>query len=328
MIVSPITPHSKRIYSHRAGWGRLWSSRLGVPMAFDEDYSKQPKVYLDHGMEFNPDSKGLNYFLKSKESYDKLAQRLELLQSFSGELYSLDIDCPLYGTRARARLCDDASDRFKGLDFDRIDDVCKSARRLQQSQISYDRLVLGDSHSISAWVPYSAISRNDGKTLHGALKVGFGHWLDQFPSTNTLRTYFGNIDIRFHLARQVNPEHAAISLALRYIDELCKVRNDYKLEHIEVVEALPIEDESRVLPKTGWYKGQPFYGDWELRTHLRTIFNAMLMRQCRENGFHLIQWPDHFTDDKGELKFDVMEKPRSVHISPEFYLWKNTTYGN
>ncbi len=91
MIVSPITPHSKRLYSHRAGWGHLWSNRLDAAMAYDSDYSKAPTIYLEHGMEFREDSKGLNYFLKSKESYDKLAERLELLQNYSGEVVSLDI---------------------------------------------------------------------------------------------------------------------------------------------------------------------------------------------------------------------------------------------
>lgn len=323
MIVSPITPHSKRIYSHRAGWGRLWSTRLNVPMAFDEDYSRADTIYLDHGMEFNPDSKGLNYFLKSKESYDKLAQRLELLQNFSGRVYSLDIDCPLYGTRAHSRLCDSASDRFKRLDFDRIDAVCRSAQTIKHSTLPSDTLVLGDSHSISAWVPGAAIARNDGKTLHGALNMGFSHWLDQFDGIKNLRTYFGNIDVRFHLARQPDPLKAALKLAKDYVSELCYVRHKYGLKNVEVVLTLPIENESRVLPKTGWYKGQPFYGNWNLRDRIHKAFNYQLQVECLDNGINVVKWPDTYTNEMGELDFAVMEKPRSVHISPEFYLWRD-----
>lgn len=321
MIVSPITPHSKRLSSHRAGWGRLWARQLDVPMAFDQDYSQAPRIYLDHGMEFREDSKGLNYFLKEKESYDKLAARLELLQNYDGEVYSLDMDCPLYGSRARSRLCDAASDRFKRLDFDRIDQVCKGAQTLRQENLIYDTLVIGDSHSISAWTPGAYISRNDGKTLHGALKMGLDHWITKFNGVENLRTYFGNIDIRFHLARQGNPIEATKDLVKAYIAELCKVRQDHSLQTIEVVCALPIENESRVLPKTGYYKGQPFYGNWETRSTIRNAFNWMLKKECLDNGFTWIDWPDEYCNSDHELDFAVMEKPRSVHISPEFYLW-------
>lgn len=316
MVVSPITPHSKRLYSHRAGWGHLWSHRLNAAMAYDSDYSKAPTIYLEHGMEFREDSKGLNYFLKSKESYDKLAERLELLQNYSGEVVSLDIRCPLYGTRARSRCSSDASDRYKRLDFDRIDQVCRSAKTLIHADLRSDTLVLGDSHSISAWIPNAYIDRNDGKTLYGALKLGFGHWLRHYPGVQHLRTYFGNIDIRFHLARQPDPIQAAQKLASDYADHLNGLVQDGLLKSVEAVLALPIEDPSRVLPKTGYYKGQPFYGDWELRNRIKSVFNMVL-----KSKVNTVEWPDAFLDQDGKLSFDVMEKPRSVHISPEFYMW-------
>jgi hypothetical protein len=322
MIVSPITPHSRRIYSHRAGWGHLWAKTLNQRMAYEADYLDAPVIYLDHGMEFRPDSKGLNYFLKSKESYEKLAARLKLLQDFNGEVVSLDIPCPLYGTRGRSRLCDDASDSFKRLDFDRIDQVCRRSKTLTHRDRDASVLVIGDSHSISAWVPGAAIERNDGKTLHGALNLGFGHWLQHYPGLTKLRTYFGNIDIRFHLCRQPMPQKAAIELAARYVAELIKCRDLFGVKEIEVVAALPIEDESRVLPKTGYYKGQPFYGNWADRTAVQWLFNSHLENLCIANGFWFIKWPEHFMNDERQLTFDVMEKPRSVHISPQHYLWK------
>jgi hypothetical protein len=287
-------------------------------MAYDQDYSKAPVIYLDHGMEFREDSKGLNYFLKEQDSYDKLASRLELLQNFSGQVVSLDIPSPLYGTRAKSRCNPNASARYKGLDFDRIDQVCRSAKTLLHRDLPSDTLVLGDSHSISAWVPGAYIDRNDGKTLYGALKLGFGHWLRHYPGVQHLRTYFGNIDIRFHLGRQSDPIQAAQKLASDYGDHLNSVAREFNLKSVEAVLALPIEDPSRVLPKTGYYKGQPFYGDWELRTKIREAFNKVLVDQV-----HTVWWPDSFKDPDGKLSFDVMEKPRSVHISPEFYMWRD-----
>jgi hypothetical protein len=323
MIVSPITPHSERIYSHRAGWGHLWSTKLNQKMAYANDYTSAPEVYFDHGMEFNEDSKGLNYFLKTEESYDKLAARLELIQNFTGRLYSLDIDCPLYGTRAKSRLCDGASARYKSLDFARIDAVCRQAQTVTMASIPTSTLVIGDSHSVSAWVPSASISRNDGKTLYGALKSGLiDQQLSLHPDVRYLRTYFGNIDIRHHLMRSPSPIVDTMVLASEYIHQLVTMATKYKLDAIDVVEPLPIENESRVLPKTGWYKGTPFYGTWSERNNLRRIFAHELEVGCREYGFNFIKWPQSFKNDQGELDFAVMEKPRSVHISPEFYLWK------
>lgn len=341
MIISPITPHSERIYSHRAGWGHLWSTKLQVPMGYAKDWSKEPLVYLEHGMEFNPDSKGLNYFLKTEESYDKLAERLEFIQNFNGVLLSLDIDCPLYGSRARSRLCDGASARFKALDFDRIDEVCRNAATIKMDSILSDTLVLGDSHSVSAWIPGSAISRNDGQTLYGALKKGFDSFIEPYNNwalkraygpLGHLRTYFGNIDIRHHLCRQDDPYTATTDLAIAYLNELAAMRDKYGLEVVDVVQPLPIENESRVLPKTGWYKGTPFFGIWHERKEVRDIFDFSLKRGCNLQGFNYITWPNHYTNALGELDFAVMEKPRSVHISPEFYLWspyeRNTSHAD
>lgn len=323
MIISPITPHSERIYSHRAGWGHLWAHKLSTTMGYAKDWSKEPLVYLEHGMEFNPESKGLNYFLKTKESYDKLAERLEYIQNFNGILISLDIDCPLYGSRARSRLCDGASARFKALDFVRIDEVCRNASTVSMDKIFADTLVIGDSHSISVWEPGANISRNDGKTLYGALKSGFiEEKLKAHLGTKNLRTYFGNIDIRHHLMRSSSPIMDTMALASEYIHTLATLKSEYGLDVIDVVEPLPIENESRVLPKTGWYKGTPFYGTWAERNNLRRIFAHELEVGCRNHGFNFITWPKSFLNDKGELDFAVMEKPRSVHISPEFYKWK------
>ena len=49
MIISPITPHSSRVTSHRGGWGKLWSTSLNVPMGFKEDYTKEPVDFSSTG---------------------------------------------------------------------------------------------------------------------------------------------------------------------------------------------------------------------------------------------------------------------------------------
>ena len=42
---------------------------------------------------------------------------------------------------------------------------------------------------------------------------------------------------------------------------------------------------------------------------------------CKRNNWKVYKHSDVYFNDKGELTFDVMEQPKSVHISREFYRW-------
>jgi hypothetical protein len=82
---------------------------------------------------------------------------------------------------------------------------------------------------------------------------------------------------------------------------------------------------------------------------VRDVFNQTLQEQQKQfGGFQIIQWPSEYqhhveitipasevsgtfseiegdiTFKPGMLRFDVMEKPHSVHIAPSFYLWEIT----
>ena len=113
-----------------------------------------------------------------------------------------------------------------------------------------------------------------------------------------------------------------MDLVKRYVAELQSWQERNAVECIEVVASLPIENESRKLPKTGYFKGKPFWGTWEERDSVHKVFNEALNLECQKNGFSFITWPDNFTNEAGELDFRYMEKPRSVHVSPEHYMWE------
>ena len=329
VIVSPITNHANRTTSHRTGWGRMWAKCLDGKLSFNNDWSKENTVYFQHGMEFNENSKGVNVFLKEPKSWDKLAEKASFIENFKGELYSLDIPCPDYGARLRSRVRDHSTAAYKNLDFDKISDVCARAATVRQQDLPRDGLVLGDSHALSAWRPDAFLSRNDGQTLNGALNQGFSGWIDEFQGSDRrlrlLRTYFGNIDIRHHICRLATNQSEQFNLIQdlidRYVCELSMCRGKYGLEEVEVVASLPIEDPSRKLPKTGYFKGQPFWGTWQERDACHLEFDRLLAQACDANGFKIIEWPEHFVNSSGSLDFAYMEKPRSVHISPEHYLW-------
>ncbi len=347
MIVSPINNHANRLYSHRTGWARMWAKCLDVRLGFNADWSKENKVYLEHGMEWKEGAKSINYFLASEKqlqelaeenkqraaagkpikqsSWEKLAAKARMFENFQGQLFSLDIDCPLYGTLLKTRVKPWVPDEFKNLNFDKIDEVCKRAETIKQSDLGKDFLVLGDSHSLSAWHPDAALCRNDGQTLNGAINAGFDQWINNFGEIKTLRTYFGNIDIRHHVCRLYEGSDMVSeirSIVKRYFSELERVKELYGIEQIEVVAALPIENVSRKLPKTGYYKGKPYWGSWQDRTIASNTFNAICRALCvRLNGYRFIEWPDNFRNEDDELDFAFMERPQSVHISPEHYLW-------
>jgi hypothetical protein len=168
-----------------------------------------------------------------------------------------------------------------------------------------DKLLVGDSHSISVWPgeDYN-IQRMDGKTLYGFLKS---------PVASDYM-YFGNIDVRFHLCRQPDPVSAAINLVKRYI-EFAKSCN------AKVSCLLPIESESRKLPGTGLYKGKKYYGTMQERSKLVHIFNNELL----SSGLQVNEWPERWYKDLDFYEKEVMEPRQSVHIRPKFYAKENNT---
>lgn len=182
-------------------------------------------------------------------------------------------------------------------------DNCDNIQKIELPK--RNNLVIGDSHSLSVW-PNSnyEISRNDGKTLHGFLKLNM-----DLSNYNHIIMYFGNIDIRFHLARQNEPIKATKDLFNKYCDYASKYNSTLTM-------LLPIEDESRKIPKSGQYKGQNFFGSIELRKELRLEANRIIL----ESGLDYLEWPSTFLNSDGNLSFEVMEPKQSVHIRPKFYL--------
>ena len=61
---------------------------------------------------------------------------------------------------------------------------------------------------------------------------------------------------------------------------------------------------------------------WSLqRTALVKEINAGIDEMCDRNGWKAYKHPEVYYNDKRELSFDVMEVPKSVHLSREFYRW-------
>ena len=55
-------------------------------------------------------------------------------------------------------------------------------------------------------------------------------------------------------------------------------------------------------------------GTWQERTDARNKFNDYI-----ESKYGIIRWTDKLLNKAGELDFACMEKPKSIHLSREFY---------
>lgn len=173
---------------------------------------------------------------------------------------------------------------------------------------SNKKLAIGDSHILSAWKSEYDLSFNPGKTLFGWLKNANADQLNaEYPENVIL--YFGNIDLRFHLARQEDPHQATQDLFTRYVEFAKKLNNP------TLVQLIPVEHESRKIPGSGLYKKQPFFGTRQLRMELREIANSIIA----ESGLDYISWPEDWVDEDGTKMLDILESRQSVHIKPKYY---------
>ena len=167
--------------------------------------------------------------------------------------------------------------------------------------------VIGDSHALSVWKPEHSLDFTAGRTLHGFLKRETVEEINSRFDETIL--YFGNIDLRFHLMRQENPQQATADLFNRYV-AFAK-----QLKKATLVELLPVEHESRKIPGTGLYKKQPFFGTREERMQVREIANEII----NNSGLEVIQWPSEWIDADGTKMLDILEMKQSVHLRPKHY---------
>jgi len=270
--------------SHSAGMVNVVSKLFDATLLNEkDDWSDYDRLIIYHGPNFKPGSfnviGGIN---------PGILERAEMLSNYKGEVESLDgFQLNEFSKKRKIDLYNNHQD-FKTIEL----------------PDKYN-LAIGDSHSISIWPNETyTLSRNDGKTLYGFLKQEM-----DLSKYKQIIFYFGNIDIRFHLARQANPEQATKELFKRYCDYASKYDST-------ITQLLPIEDESRIIPKSGQYKGANFFGSISQRKNLRDIANNVI----EESSINFLSWPDFFYDHLGNLKFEIMEPKQSVHIKPMFYL--------
>jgi hypothetical protein len=313
-----VTSYSPKKESHKSSWPYLLSSQLrkvGLMtdvLSKNDDINRYDVWLISLPMEFQGT---FNLFGGATED---VAMRVKRLSQFNGKIYILNHDMPDIGAFIESRM-KGACEEWKTLDPVLYTEISNSVKRVDLT-LDSDTFIYGDSHAVSVYEPGANISRNDGQTLHGFLKKK-----DSFSypdGTKRIILYMGNIDIRHHIFRQEDPMQSLRNLAKGYVEFAKDLIETRGMEYVALVKLLPIEHEDRKIPKTGWYKGSPFFGSREKRSEAVKEFNRFLDECSSEYGYDVIAWPkEWYMLDPKSYAEQYMEKPGSVHLSRNSYIY-------
>ena len=297
MITGTFNKIPRKKNSHGYGWARTWSENLKV--GINHDNHPVEILYLDHGVNFGG---GINLFGgfndKLKDSIDNFL--------LADKVFSLDIDMPEYGNMLAKRK--DVKDKAWCA---RVQDKCNQARTLLSTDLDTNWLTIGDSHTAAFAPEGSMVIKTDGLTLNGQIRSNFQYIKDHMAKCNNLQGItmsFGNIDVRHHLCRlNIDPRDMWIDW-FRFGDSLGM--------NVEYSVPWPIEFEGRKLPKTGYYRDQPFWGSRDDRViQLERIIDTF-----EKTNTDKVMYPrDWLTMDPELYAKEKMENMSSVHISPQCY---------
>tara|TARA_R100000951_G_scaffold116581_1_gene129113 strand:+ start:431 stop:1378 length:948 start_codon:yes stop_codon:yes gene_type:complete len=305
-MLGVLTNLGTRLYSHNAGWTYVTRSILSEKcgqevdiVSNSDDFDQYDVLIINEGANFKP---GVFNFFGGAQ--DRQIDALKRFSSYKGQVLYLnnfaDYTIPC---KKRKDLLD-----YSDLTFPegKVIDITKYG----------ESVIVGDSHSISAWEPGSTINRLDGKTLNGALKIGLKNLIPS-QAQKYVKFYFGNIDVRFHFNR-FGGLSAIDKLLNEYERQLIELKN--KGYFIKLTHLIPIENESRKIPGTGKYKGENFFGTQLDRTTYVNYFNQKIDEMSLKNDFKVSKW---INLNYEELSFDDMESRQSVHLRPSSYMYAN-----
>ncbi len=318
-----LTPFTSRIHSHRSSWPRMQRCMIkgngrNAELAFGDNLviEKADVWVISHGMEF----KG-NYNLNGGWLPEHKQRLLLLIDKGPEAVISLERPLPDLVGLLRPRAVKTEHDLTED-QWSAVQNVVDNARVITNKELEpyATRIVLGDSHSVARYRSDSLILRNDGLTLHGLLTRGIDSYLEaeDFGFIDELVIQAGNIDIRHHLMRQVDPRASINELMNKLWLQTADLVDRGLVGSVEITAPYPIESEQRKLPKTGYYKGTPFYGSWQEREDLREFMTDEMLARFPK----VKEWPSEWFEVSPEEYADTyMEKPRSVHLSPAHYEW-------
>lgn len=312
VITNPISNIPKLANSHVRGWSQVWAEQLNATIDHKCSTSilDADMVYIEHGVNFGGT---LNLFGgATEEIFDRINTLLQCKN-----VVSLDFDMPDWGDQLKKRI--GAATTHVGITeqwCDMLSSWCKgNVPSFKQEQIFWlSGVSIGDSHTPAFSRKDDVVLRENGKTLFGSLRRGLKKEFRTMVIPSQQITFsFGSIDIRHHLLRHKDNLEEMIK---EYVRQGQEIEKEYNAD-VWYSAPVPVEYEGRKLPKTGYFKGTPFYGSREDRLALTLRFIDLLNKH---SGNKVVMPPSEWYNMDGEqYAKKYMENSSSVHISPEYY---------
>lgn len=310
IITNPISNIPKLANSHVRGWSQVWAEQLeaDIDHKCSANILNADLVYIEHGVNFGGT---LNLFGGATED---IFNRINNLVQCA-KVISLDFDMPNWGEQLRSRIgAPTTYDKIDEAWCDGLSAWCKQIPSFKQEQIYWlDGVSVGDSHTPAFSRGKDVVLRENGKTLFGTLKRGLkNEFRGMHIPSNTITFSLGSIDVRHHLLRH---EDKLEDLIKEYIKQGKEIEHEFNSD-VWYCAPVPVEYEARKLPKSGYYKGTPFYGSRQERLDLTFRFIELLNKY---SGKVVMPPEDWYYMDGEKYAKKYMENSSSVHISPEYY---------
>ena len=290
--------------SHSAGWTHKWAELLNAEVL--KEWSAldliDREVYVFNDLNTKkPGSMNLMGFKVDNEVGKKVQYRIDEITKVINVgtiVKQLDIH-QLFHTAFTAR----------GLVADKVLDNIPC---ILQTDLVPDKVVIGDSHSISVAPEGFAVNRNDGLTLFGALNRG----LDSFLTGKETEVIFklSDIDCRHHLCRQDDKKEATLQLLRDYFAQLCEIQK--RGVKVSAVVPMPMVSDERKIPKTGFYKKAAYFGSLRQRNEIVKTIQDIMVGFFHKRNISVIDPYAYHTTSEGLLNMDMMEAGGSFHLAP------------
>tara|TARA_X000001036_G_scaffold133385_2_gene126214 strand:- start:3488 stop:4453 length:966 start_codon:yes stop_codon:yes gene_type:complete len=306
VITNPLSNIPKAPKSHNLGYAQIWADQLKAQIdhTCTKNILNADIVYINHGVNFTG---SVNLFGGIDQN---IFDRINTIINCKN-IISLEWDVKVWVDNFRKRIGNSSTyDKVTEQWCDKLESKLQNVPILKQEDLNMDGITVGDSHTLAFSAKTDKIYRRDGATLHGALKSGLKNLFRDKPIEGNITFCFGSIDIRHHLLRHHNIDLK--SMIKEYIKQAKECTDNPKF-----AVPVPVEYEKRKLPKTGYYKGTPFFGSQLERKRITDDFISILTDESKGN----VVMPPRFWYDMDPEKYalNFMEKGSSVHIAPPHY---------
>jgi hypothetical protein len=314
VLTNPISNIPKLKNSHVLGWSQVWSDQLdaAIDNACSPNIANATIVYIEHGVNFGGT---LNLFGgATKEIFDRINR-----VAAHPNVVSLDFDMPDWGAQLKKRI--GAPTTYTGITEQWCDALSlrlSKVQSLKQEDLlgvssKFDGISVGDSHTPAFSRSTDIVLRENGKTLYGTLKRGLITEFRGLKPFGNVTFCYGSIDVRHHILRHEN--FNLDDMLDEYVRQAVMIQKEHKCD-ISFTTPVPVEYEERRLPKTGYFKGTPFFGSRLARLGL----TYRIIEGLNKRKVNVIMPPEEWYKMDGEKYAKTyMENSSSVHISPQYY---------